>query len=98
MYNRNKNLKTLAVTKQELSNYPAQENPTYQIDLLKKEINKKLFARADPLVDKTLSCPPFKLSNSQNLILDGVETGVLVPNVAQQLRFKNADVPDICFT
>ena len=37
---------------------------------------KKLFAKVDALDDKILSCPRIKLSNSQNLIMDGVETGV----------------------
>ena len=38
-----------------------------------------------------------KLSISQTLILDGVETSVLVSDFAQQLRRENADVPDIYF-
>ena len=63
-----------SVTKQELPKYQPSQNPTYQVDSLKKEINKKLFSKADPLVDKTLSCPCTKLSNSQTLILDAVET------------------------
>ena len=70
----------------------------YQIDSLKKDINKKLFSKADSLVDKNLSSPRIKLSNSQTLILDGVETGIFLLDFAQQLRRKNADVPDIYFT
>ena len=70
----------------------------HQTDSLKKEINKKLLAKADTLVTKTLSCPRIKLSNSQTLILDVVETGVLLSNFAQQLLRKNADVPDVYFT
>ena len=65
---------------------------------LKKEINKKLFSEADLLVDKNLSCPRIKLSNSQTLLLDGVETGIFLLDFAQQLRHKNADVPDIYFS
>ena len=42
----NKSLNTKAVTKQELPKYQAEQNPTYQIDSLKKEINKKLSAKA----------------------------------------------------
>ena len=49
-------------------------------------------------MDKSLSCPRIKLSNSQTLILDGVETGYFLLDFAQQLRRKNADVPDIYFT
>ena len=69
-----------------------------QVDSLKKEINKKLFSKADTLVDEILSCPRIKLSKSQTLILDGVETGVFLSDFAQQLRRENADVPDIYFT
>ena len=45
-----------------------------------------------------MSCPPINLSNSQALILYIVETGILLSDFAQQLRRKNADVPDIYFT
>ena len=34
---------------------------------------------------------------SQTLILDGVETGIVLSDFAQHLRRKNADVPDIYF-
>ena len=94
----NKSLITQSVTKQELPKYQPSQNPTYQIDSLKKEINRKLFSKADSLVDKILSSPRIKLSNSQSLILDGVETGIFLSDFAQQLRRKNADVPDIYFT
>ena len=70
----------------------------YQIDLLKKGISKKLCAKTDSLADKTLSCPRFKLSNSQTLTLDGVKTGVLLSDFAKQLRRKNADFRDIYCT
>ena len=94
----NKSLITQSVTKQELPKYQPSQNPTYQIDSLKKERNKKLFSKANSLVDKILSCPRIKLSNSQTLILDGVETGVFLSDSAQQLRRENADIPDIYFT
>ena len=74
----NKSLITQSVTKQELQKYQTSQNPTYQIDSLKKEISKKLFSKADSLGEKNLSCPRIKLSNSQTLILDGVETGIPV--------------------
>ena len=89
---------TQSVTKQELPKYQPPQNPKYQIDSLKKEINKKLFSKADSLVDKILSCPRIKLSNSQTLNLDGVETGNFLSDFAQELRRKNADIPDIYFT
>ena len=72
-----------SVTKQELPKYKAEQPPTYQIDSLKKDINKKLFGKADTLIDK---------------ILDGVDTGVLISDFTLHLRRKNADVPDIYFT
>ena len=40
-------------------------------------------------MDKILSSPRIKLSNSQTLILDGVETGIFLLDFAQQLRRKN---------
>ena len=94
----NKCLKTQTVTKQELPKYQAAQNPTYEIASLTKQINKTLFSRADSLVGKYLSCPLFKLSNSQTLILDGVETGVLLSDFAQWLRRKNADDQEIHFS
>ena len=75
-----------------------QKTPTSQVDSLKKDINKKLFAKADSLVDKLLASPRIKLSLSNTLVLDGTDTGVLLQDFAQHLRRKNADVPDIYFT
>ena len=91
----NKNLITQTVTKQELRKYQPSQNPKYQIDSLKKEINKKLFSEADSSVDKVLSCLRIKLSNSHTLIWDVVETGISLLDFAQQLRRKNADIADI---
>ena len=87
-----------SVTKQELPKYKAEEPPMYQIDSLKRDINKKLFGKADTLIDKSLTCSRMKLSNSQTIILDGIDTGVLISDFALHLRRKNADVPDIYFT
>ena len=97
VYNNN-NLNTLTVTMQELPKYQAEQNPTYQLDSLKKKINEKLFAKADSLVDEILSCPPIKFSNSQTLVLDGVETGILLSEFAQHHRRSNADVAETYFT
>ena len=94
----NKSLISQSVTKQELPKYQPSQNPTYQIDSLKKEINKKWFSKTDSSVDKILSPPRINLSNSQTLILDGVENGIFLSDFAQQLRRKNADVPDLYFT
>ena len=72
----NKNLTTQSATKQELPKYEAEQPPTYQIVSLKRDINKKLFHKADTLMDKVLSCSRIKLESSQTIILDGVDTGV----------------------
>ena len=84
--------------KVDLPKYQPQQIPTSQVDSLKKDINKKLFAKADSLVDKLLASPRIKLSLSNTIVLDGTDTGVLLQDFAQHLRRKNADVPDIYFT
>ena len=90
----NKSVTTQSVTKQEPPKYKAEQPSTYQIDSLKRNNNKKLFGKADTLIDKILSCSRIKLSNSQKIILDGVDTGVLISDFTLHLRRKNADVPD----
>ena len=92
----NKSVKS--VTKQELPKYKTEQLPTYQIDSLKRDNNKKLIGKADTLIDKILSCSRIKLSNSQTYVLDGVDTGVLISDFTLHLRRKNADVPDIYLT
>ena len=57
----NESFITQSATKQELPKYQPSQNATYQVDSLKKEINKKVFSKADSLVDKILSCPRIKL-------------------------------------
>ena len=85
-----------SVTKQVHPNYKAEQPPTYQIFSL--NLNKKVFGKADTLIDKILSCSRIKLSNSQTVILDGVDTGVLISDFTLHFRPKNAEVPDIYFT
>ena len=63
----NKSLITQSVTKEEFPKYQPSQNSTYRIDLLKRETNKKLFSKANFLVDESLSCPRIKPSNSQTL-------------------------------
>ena len=95
----NKSVTAQSVTKQELPKYKAEQPPTYQIDSLKRDINKKLFGKAGTLVDKILSCSRIKLSsNSQTKVLDGVDTGVLISDFTLHLRRKNSNVLDIYFT
>ena len=50
----NKSVTAQSVTKQELPQFKAEQPPAYQIDSL--NLNKKLFGKADPLIDKILSC------------------------------------------
>ena len=94
----NKSVTTQSVTKQELPKYRADQPPSYQIDSLRRDINKKLFGKVDTLMDKILSCSCIKFSNSQTKILDGVDTGVLISDFTLHLRQKNVDVPDFYFT
>ena len=77
------------VTKQELPKYKPEQTPTYHKDTLKKENNQQLSTSASPLVNKNLESPRIKLSNSNTLILDGIETGVLLKDFAQRLKHNN---------
>ena len=77
-----------SVTRQELPKYKAEQPPTYHIDSLKRDINKNLFGKADTLIDQILSCSRIKLSNSQTIISDGVNTGVLISVFTLHLRRK----------
>ena len=94
----NKSVTGQSFTKQELPNYKTEQPPTYQNDSLKRDINKNLFGEADTLIDKILSCSRIKLSDSQTIFLDGVDTGVLIADFTLHLRRKSADIPDIYFT
>ena len=82
------------VTKQELLNCKPEQTPTYHKDTLKKENNQQPSTSACPLVNKILESPRIKLSNSNTLILDGIETGVLLKDFAQSLKRKNVPIPD----
>ena len=96
VYNSNNN-QTIA-RKQELPKYKPDQTPTYQKDTLKKENNQQLSTSASPLVNKNSESPCIKLSNSNTLILDGIETGVLLRAFAPRLKRKNVPVPGIYFT
>ena len=85
----NKSVTTQSViTKQELPKFKAEQPPTYQIDSFKTDINKKVFGRADILIDKILSCSRIKLSNSQTIVFVGVDTGVVISDFTLHLRQK----------
>ena len=66
------------VTKQELTKYKPEQTPTYHKVSLKKGIKQQLSTSDSPLVNKILEYPRFKLSNSNTLIPNGIETGVLL--------------------
>ena len=83
----NKSVTAQSVTKQELPNYKTEQPTTYQID--SPNLNKKLFGKADTLKDKILSCSGIKLPSSQTVILDGVDTRVLISDFSLHLRRKN---------
>ena len=83
------------VTKQELPKYKPEQTPTYHKDTLKKESNQQLSTSASPLVNKIIESPRIKLSNSNTLILDGIETGEQLKDFAQRLKRKNVTIPDI---
>ena len=93
----NKSVTAQPVTKQELPKYKAEQPPTYQIDSLKRDINKKLFGKADPLIDKILSCSRIKLSNSQTITLDGADTGVLISDFTLHLLDAAGISPSLVF-
>ena len=86
------------VTKQEPPKNKPEQTPTYHKDTLKKEINQQLSTSASPLINKILESPRIKLSNSKSLILDGIETGVLLKDFAQRLKRKNVPLPIFYFT
>ena len=89
--------KPTVVTQKELPSYQSVEKLKYQIESVKKGMNKNLFAKVDSLVDKVLSSPR-KLSTPNYLILDGTDTGGPLTDFPQTLNRKNAEVPYIYFT
>ena len=91
---KNSNSPTI-VTKQELPKHKPEQTPTYHKDTLKREIIQQLSTSASPLVNKILETPRIKLSNSNTLIPDGIETGVLLKVFAQRLKRKNLPIHDI---
>ena len=62
--------------------------PRTKLFRLRKKHIKRLFVKADSLVDKISSCPRVEMSNSKTLILGAVETRVLLSDFAQQLHRK----------
>ena len=87
---------SIFVTKQELPKYNSDQNATYHKDTIIKEINQHLTTKAT--THQVLDSPRNKLSNSNTLILDGIETVVLLRDFAQRLERKNVPIPVIYFT
>ena len=82
-----------SVTKQESPKYQPSQNPTYQIDSFEKEKKtKKNIFQSRFFSRRNCVFPRIKLSNSQTLILDGVDIGIFLSDIAQQLRRKKAGV------
>ena len=96
VYNSSNNPTT--VTKQEQPKYKTEQTPTYHKDTLKKEINQQLSTSASPIGNRNLESPCIRLSNSNTLIANGMETGVLLVDSAQRLKRKNVSIPYIYFT
>ena len=86
------------ITKQELPKHKSEQTPTYHKYTLKKEINQHLSTSASPLVNKILESPHIQLSKLNTLILDGIETHVLLKGFVQRLKRKNAPIPDSYFS
>ena len=95
VYNNNK-LITQAFTQQELSKL--NKLPRTRLFHLKGKKNKKMFDKADSLVDRIVYGHRIKLSISQSINSDSLKTGVLLSDFAQQLSCKSADIPSIYFT
>ena len=97
VYNSSNNPTT--VTKKELRKYIPEKNPPYQKGTIEKETNQHLTTSVTPLLNKVVESPRIRLSTSNTLILDGIETGVLLKDFAKRLkRKKNLRIPDIYFT
>ena len=78
--------------------YQPEQPPTSEVEALKEDIIKNLFAQADCFVDKLLAFPRIKLSLPNTIVLDGTDSGVLLHDFAQHLLRKNGDVPHVYFT
>ena len=57
--------KQTVVPKKELPIYQSEEKPTYQIESVKKDMKKDLFAEVDSLYERSLTSPRIKLSTSK---------------------------------
>ena len=66
--------------------------------MIKKQVKQHLTTSATHLKIKVLETPGIKLSNSNTLIRDGIETGVVLKDFAQSLKRKNVPIPDIYCT
>ena len=97
VYNSNNN-NPLLVTKQKLPKYKLDQNPTYQMSTVNKEKIQHLISSATALIIKLLESPCIKLPNPTTIMLDGMATGVLLKDLLQHVKRKDAAIPDIYFT
>ena len=75
--------------------YQTERITTYQNDSLRNK--QKLIFKVEFSVSTTLSCHRMRRSNTQASVSDGVDTEVLLSDIAYKLRRKNVDVTDIYF-
>ena len=86
------------VTRKKPPEYKPEQIPTFRKDTLKNEINQQLSTSAFTLFNKDLDPPCIKLSNSNTLIRNGIETDVLLEDFAQRLKTESVPITDIYFT
>ena len=76
VYNSSNNSTIFTKQEKEIPRHTPEQAPMYHKDTLKKEINQQLSTSDSHRVNKILESPRIKLSISNTLILDGIETGV----------------------
>ena len=86
------------VTKEEPHKFKPDQNPTYHKGTTRKKITQQLTRTATSVLNKILESPRVKLSNLKTLILDGIETSVLLKDFSQHLKRKNEPIRDFYFT
>ena len=92
VYNCNSNNIT-TVKKQELPKCKPDQSHTYQKRTKKKGFNKKFISSATPSLNKMLEFPRKKLSKSNTMLLDAIETGLLLREIGKHLKRKDVAIP-----
>ena len=75
-------------SQQELLKHQLSQTLAYQVDSLRKDINKELFSKVDSLewLWQNFVLSTYQALKITNLIFDGVETAIFLWDLAQQLR------------